>query len=267
MARRRQANALGSILLGVLAGIIWFVSAVGKAIANAASDPTIVLVSAVVLVSVVCLVFLIMWLEARTKERIRQSLFQKVEEATNQHLAALVRKRTQLVQPDAYGNLKWEKWNKELNYFIFQHLQPTLTAEEQAALPKHGADLEMTVEKLVSSAIQSQPTLQAFSDDMDPIEFESYCAEELRRVGWNARTTLQSRDQGVDVIVEKKVNCRAAEHRSPLPGAFNFPTRYHSELALRLTQPSPKFFCASLGITREVSGVDKLHSLHQGFRC
>jgi len=38
---------------------------------------------------------------------------------------------------------------------------------------------------------------------MTPTEFETFCAEELRRAGWNARVTMQSRDQGVDVIAEK----------------------------------------------------------------
>ncbi|HLH07890.1 MAG TPA: restriction endonuclease [Terriglobales bacterium] len=45
--------------------------------------------------------------------------------------------------------------------------------------------------------------MQTFSEEMSPSEFEAFCAEELRRNGWQARVTLQSRDQGVDVIAEK----------------------------------------------------------------
>ncbi|PSH04101.1 MAG: restriction endonuclease [Acidobacteria bacterium] len=59
------------------------------------------------------------------------------------------------------------------------------------------------IENHIDSAMQNRPPFQTFSDDMTPSEFETFCAEELRRSGWNARVTIQSRDQGVDVIAEK----------------------------------------------------------------
>ncbi len=37
----------------------------------------------------------------------------------------------------------------------------------------------------------------------DPIDYELYCAELLRSVGWDARTTRASNDQGSDVIATK----------------------------------------------------------------
>jgi Restriction endonuclease len=51
--------------------------------------------------------------------------------------------------------------------------------------------------------VLNQPPFQTFSDEMKPAEFEAFCAEELRRAGWDARVTMQSRDQGVDVVAEK----------------------------------------------------------------
>ena len=45
--------------------------------------------------------------------------------------------------------------------------------------------------------------METVSDEMSPAEFEAFCAEELRQAGWKARVTLQSRDQGVDVIADK----------------------------------------------------------------
>jgi HJR/Mrr/RecB family endonuclease len=52
--------------------------------------------------------------------------------------------------------------------------------------------------------MRDEPAYQAFSDAMTPTEFETFCAEELKRAGWDARVTMQSRDQGVDVIAEKE---------------------------------------------------------------
>ena len=65
------------------------------------------------------------------------------------------------------------------------------------------ADPAAMVEARINAALLSQPTIQCFSDDMKPVDFEAFCAEELRRAGWNARVTMQSRDQGVDVIADK----------------------------------------------------------------
>ncbi len=82
------------------------------------------------------------------------------------------------------------------------------------------------------------PAFLTFSDDMTANEFETYCAEELGRAGWNARVTMRSRDQGVDVVAEKLgvrvvLQCKlysrpvgnkavqeAAADRSRCPGQF-----------------------------------------------
>ncbi len=56
----------------------------------------------------------------------------------------------------------------------------------------------------VETEREKNPAFVAFSDDMTPSEFETFCAEQLRRAGWNARVTMQSRDQGVDVVAEKR---------------------------------------------------------------
>ena len=41
-----------------------------------------------------------------------------------------------------------------------------------------------------------------FSEDMDPVQYEHFCAAKLRRVGWDARVTTATGDQGVDIIAE-----------------------------------------------------------------
>lgn len=42
-----------------------------------------------------------------------------------------------------------------------------------------------------------------YQDDMDPYEYEGYCARILRSVGWDAEVTKASGDQGVDVVATK----------------------------------------------------------------
>jgi restriction system protein len=139
----------------------------------------------------------------RESIRARQALLQKVKAATEQHLISLVRRRAQLVQQDAYGNHKMENWAKEVHYFISNHIAPSLTPDEHFALAENSSDVAGVIENAVKAAMLNQPPFQTFSDDMTPAEFETFCAEELRRAGWIARVTLQSRDQGVDVVAEK----------------------------------------------------------------
>jgi restriction system protein len=157
----------------------------------------------VIVLLIVCSVMLEKWAAARKEKRIQESLLKKVYLATQEHLAALTRKRMQLVQPDAYGNQKLEKWTEEIRYFLFDHLGPSLSPEEQGILPENFAALMLTIDSVVQGAMRNDPSFRTFSDNMSPAEFEGFCAEELRHAGWNARVTLQSRDQGVDVVADK----------------------------------------------------------------
>jgi restriction system protein len=130
-------------------------------------------------------------------------VFDTAQRVTEEQLSSLVRKRRQLVQPDAYGNLVLERWVKEVDYFISTSIKPRLASDEQFALPEYSMEIAHHIEEAVRGAALDRPTAQAFWDDMKPLEFEHFCAEELRRAGWNARVTMQSRDQGVDVVADK----------------------------------------------------------------
>jgi restriction system protein len=119
------------------------------------------------------------------------------------HLKALRTKKLQLVTSDAYGKPQLERWDKEVEYFVGNHIRPFLGPRELADLQKAGICINDLVCKQLAAEEAREPLLPTFSDGMSPSEFEAFCAEELRRNGWQARVTLQSRDQGVDVIAEK----------------------------------------------------------------
>jgi restriction system protein len=202
MARRGKHQ--GTIVLAavIIGGIAWLFDK-GASILKSAGGANVLAIFAVVVMAIVCWVFGRKLLASRREKLIEQSLLKKVYVATQEHLAALVRKRMQLVQSDAYGNQKLDKWTEEIRYFLFDHLGPSLSPEELSVLAGKFPALIPTIDSVVQSAARDDPSLRAFSDDMSPTEFEAFCAEELRQAGWNARVTLQSRDQGVDVIAEK----------------------------------------------------------------
>jgi hypothetical protein len=140
--------------------------------------------SAIVAIAVliVASVLLQRWAAVRKEKRIQESLLKKVYVAMQEHLPALVRKRMQLVQTNAYGNQKLEKWTEEIRYFLFEHLGPSLSPEELVILPENFAALMLAIDSVVQGAMRDHPSFRAFSDDMSPAEFEGFCAEELRNL-------------------------------------------------------------------------------------
>ena len=115
----------------------------------------------------------------------------------------LLRARVQLVRSDRYGKLQTDKWEKEIEHFVKEHLSPALSAAERDALISRQISLRRIVYARVEGAFNTRPVFQQFSTNLTPTDFEIFCAEQLRSSGWDAHVTTQSRDQGVDVIAEK----------------------------------------------------------------
>jgi restriction system protein len=133
----------------------------------------------------------------------RYTLMRHAAAITQQHMASLLRRRSQLVTLDPYGKPLFDRWDKEIAYFIAQHLEPSLASAEQASLLRNHDRVAALIATTVEAAFDVQPAFQLFSDDITPAQYENFCAEQLRQAGWSARVTMHSRDQGVDVIAEK----------------------------------------------------------------
>jgi restriction system protein len=135
--------------------------------------------------------------------QVRKRALAKAGAVIDQYSDQLLRKRAQLVRADAYGKLQFEKWVKEVDYFVTNHMAPALSAEEKSVLHRDRAVFVRLVTDTVEALTKSRPVFAEFSDRLTPTDFELFCAEQLKLSGWDARVTLRSRDQGVDVIAEK----------------------------------------------------------------
>jgi restriction system protein len=138
-----------------------------------------------------------------SERRALASLSRKAKTATEKHMTALVRRRRQLVQTDAYGHASLDAWNKEISHFMNTQVRPLLNEAEQSALDSHFVKVADIIETNVEEQTRSVMRDLVFSDDMGPREYEHLCADFLREAGWIARVTTHSRDFGVDVIAEK----------------------------------------------------------------
>jgi HJR/Mrr/RecB family endonuclease len=137
------------------------------------------------------------------RRRMRKATIQKSSAAIKQHLPSLVRRRQQLDRKDPYGKPLLDQWIKEVMYFMTQHVEPCLTPRERRHFAKERANIAGLIHAWVEHEREQNPAFLAFSDDMTANQFEAFCAEQLRHVGWDAHVTKQSRDQGVDVVAEK----------------------------------------------------------------
>ncbi len=152
-----------------------------------------------------CVLAVLAYLVARILRRnaARHALLQRARGIISQHTPALVTRKRQLVWPDAYGKPQLDKWEKEVNNFMASQIEPALSAGERSAMGRERATIARLIEAHVQAAIGSDHSFRAFSVDMTPADFEAFCAEELQRVGWNTRVTMQTRDQGTDIVAEK----------------------------------------------------------------
>ena len=191
--RRRKAAAIEApavLAAGACLFILWLLL----------RNPSVVIVLGLAIVAVVAtIVAVTIVMPARN----RRSLIDKANAGVDQNADRLARRRAQLVRQDAYGKPVLEKWVEEINYFINEHVGPSLTTQEQSLLKRERAGITQAIMRHVEQVVRDRPAFDSFSDKMTPVEFEAFCAEQLRQSGWDAHVTRQSRDQGVDVIAEK----------------------------------------------------------------
>ena len=144
----------------------------------------------------------------------------------SEHFSALSRNRLLLITEDSYGIVNDEKWRSEIEYFSKHKIIPKLPRlmEEQAKITQNYINnKKLSPEEKTRLSSFETPDLFEFInnyldykeanqevitnkeqvDNMDPYEFESYCAERLRQAGFKAKVTQGSGDQGVDVKAEK----------------------------------------------------------------
>ena len=139
------------------------------------------------------------------KSAAKRSIKKKVTKNVDIHIDALVRKRAQTLKTDDYGNILSQKWLKEVQYFILNVITPDLNQRERGVLAEQENTMRVIsiIEEKVSAAYFEKSRDIKFNESMSGREFEYFCANELKKVGWKADVTKGSGEQGVDIVAEK----------------------------------------------------------------
>jgi restriction system protein len=195
---------------------------------------------------------------------IRRALFQKAKYAVERQLKSLVRRRAQLVRQDPYGKPLLDKWTNEIDYFISNHIEPSLTSREQDLLASQRVAIADFLALRVEAEISDRPIFRDDFDGSNSVEFEVFCAEELRRAGWSAHLTGQSHDQGADVVAEKagmRVVVQCKLHGRPVGNKSVQETaaaRAHEQAHYGIVVTNNQYTCAA----EHLAATNKILLLH-----
>lgn len=171
------------------------------------------------------------------------------------HIDTLGREYATRIRRDRYGVEDRSDWIKERDYFISKVLSPKSGYGAPAAIDK--------AKEMVDKAASQQAALIEdirLSEDMTPIDFERWCAQELGKVGWTVTTTKATGDQGADVVAEFEgfrliLQCKL--YSSPVGNgavqeAFSAKRHYFARASAVVTNssftPSARDLAASTGV-------------------
>ena len=192
MARAKQKHLVppdAALKVAVVLGALWLASKVAEAANPPVASGFLILVGLGV----------VLWF-FDAKRRVTAA----TNKAVVKHLDTLVRIRAQTLRTDAYGNAQSDEWAKEIARFIDSQIAPDLPPPfYRKKLEKRRAAIAQQIEDRVAQAAANQPAQHTLPPNPTPVEFEIFCAEQLRQSGWDAQVTKGSGDQGVDVIATK----------------------------------------------------------------
>ncbi len=133
---------------------------------------------------------------------IRKSIRQKSSRIIKTHKSQLGIQRRKFIHTDSYGKENTKIWmEKEIPYFIEQHIFPTFTYDEINNFWIMGNEIHLLIDQ---TAKLENPKSIAFDESMNGFEFEDYCKQILEGIGWKVMKTKNGADQGIDLIIEKK---------------------------------------------------------------
>jgi restriction system protein len=129
----------------------------------------------------------------REKEKI--SYLKQCRREISKHAKELSIRRNQLTVQRNYGLIDDKKWKNEVNHFILNVIKPLWDDDESIHY------LQEVINEVTDNY---QSTTTFFSIKMSPSEYEQLVTNTLSTYGWDARMTVASGDQGIDVIAKKQ---------------------------------------------------------------
>ena len=182
----------------------------------------IILLGSVIVFSIWLFYVLVIDKEQKKKEeKIRESETQELtyeeelEEELIEELEAILKKEIKVISTayrksvtsNSFGKKNYNKFIPELLEFLKDNSNVLKEIGEYHDDPDPQISMgQESINFLISRIEEDIEKLNSdseYSEDMDPFEYEHYCASEFNKTGWEAKATQGSSDQGVDVKATK----------------------------------------------------------------
>tara|TARA_B100001750_G_scaffold64179_1_gene50932 strand:- start:1402 stop:2238 length:837 start_codon:yes stop_codon:yes gene_type:complete len=141
------------------------------------------------------------------EEELLEELSDEIQAILKKEIKVISAAYRKSVTSNSFGKKNYDKFIPELlefiedNYNIFKDLEEHHDVD--AGSMTLTEDSIKSVISLIEENIEKQNSDSEYSDDMDPFDYEHYCASEFQKSGWEAKATQGSSDQGVDVKATK----------------------------------------------------------------
>jgi len=106
------------------------------------------------------------------------------------------------VSTNSFGKKDYSRFKREL----IEHLLDNTESEDVMRYASEIGDFEIPDETIykIEQVINDYSKSEGFDDEMDPYEYEHFCANQFLKNNWDeAEATTGSSDQGVDVIAKR----------------------------------------------------------------
>lgn len=133
--------------------------------------------------------------EQRIQRELNIKLPDVIIESTSRYIQVLAKKFVQLTYKDEYDTIEYGSFYSEIDRFIGKII-PGLNDEQLVVARKIISDM---VEKYATDPTNN---IIRIDPDIDPLDYERYCANEFLRSGWTINMTPKTGDQGADIIIK-----------------------------------------------------------------
>jgi restriction system protein len=209
-------------------------------------------------------IFILLALWGTLRHRALERTGQLFDRLVKEHLPVLVRKHRQLIRIDDYGIVDRSRWEREVGYFFSRIVFEELPPREGERVRERLDAFRRRLEAIVEAGRQDAATEARFERVRDGVEFELFCAEELKRGGWRVALTGASRDQGADIVAVRGperlvVQCKFLNRPVGNHAVQEVVAARSHHLGNRALVASNQRFTASAAELAATNGVELLH--------
>ena len=145
--------------------------------------------------------------ELTYEEELEEELLEELEAILKKEIKVISTAYRKSVTSNSFGKKNYNKFIPELLEFLKDNSNVLKELGEYHDDPDPQISMgEESINFLISRIEEDIEKLNSdseYSEDMDPFEYEHYCASEFNKTGWEAKATQGSSDQGVDVKATK----------------------------------------------------------------